>query len=154
MKNLIRFLAVLFAAIALSTMVGQFFEWPTKINLSKEEYKVAQEVYYDASWMYFFEIAAFILTVVLLIIERKKKRTFRLLLVSLILFVISIIIFFIFTLPPDIATTNWSVLPDNWESLRDEWEYSNVWRAVVNLIGFSFLVLAILKNRYYYRLDT
>lgn len=154
MKNFIRFLAVLFAAISLSTLVGQFFEWPAKISLSKDEYKLAQQVYYDVSWIYFSEIAAFVLTLILLIIERKKKRTFVLLLISLILFVIGIAIFFIFTLPPDIATSDWSIFPDNWESLRDEWEYSNVWRALVNLIGFSFLVLAILKNRNYYKFET
>jgi len=151
MKNVIRFSAVLFSAVALSVLLGQLFEWPVKINMSKDEYKVAQVIYYDLTWVYFFEIIAFLLTITLLILERKKKRTFILLLVALISFVISIAIFFIFTLPSEIATTQWSIFPDNWESLRDAWEYSNVWRAIINLTGFSFLVLALLKNRYYYR---
>ena len=151
MKNVIRFSAVLFSAVALSVLLGQLFEWPVKINMSKDEYKVAQVIYYDLTWVYFFEIIAFLLTITLLILERKKKRTFILLLVALIAFVISIAIFFIFTLPSEIATTQWSIFPDNWESLRDAWEYSNVWRAIINLTGFSFLVLALLKNRYYYR---
>ena len=153
MKNIIRFLAVLFAAISLGVLLSQFFEWPVKSGLSKENYLVEQVVFSKLSWVYFVELLAFLLTLVLVILERKKKRTFILLLIALIAFVISIAIFFIFTLPPDLATSRWSVLPENWKSLRDQWEYSNEWRALINLIGFSFLVLAMLKNWYYYRQD-
>ena len=153
MKNTIRFLAVLFAAISLSVLLCQFFEWPVKTNLSKDDYLVEQKLFNSLSWVYFIEFLALLHTLILVLLERKKKRTFILLLIALVAFAISIVIFFIFTLPTDIATSSWSMLPDNWESLRDQWEDSVVWRALINLTGFSFLVLAMLRNRYYYRQD-
>jgi cytochrome bd-type quinol oxidase subunit 2 len=151
MKDLTRYLTALFALIPLSVLLYNLFEMPVKMNLSKERYQDVQGFTTNLSWLIAFEIAAMIMTVILILIEKKKKRTFIHLLIALICFVISIALFFIFILPADLTTSNWSNLPTDWEPLRTQWEYSNAGRAILSLAGFSFIILAFLKNRNYYR---
>ncbi len=151
MKNLTRYLTMLFALIPLSVLLSNLFEMPAKINLSKDNYQLIQGFSSEFVWLILFEIAALVMTVILIVIEKKKKRTLKHLLIALICFVISIALFFIFILPTDLTTNNWSDFPIDWESLRAQWEYSNAIRALLSFAGFSFIVLAFLKNRNYYR---
>jgi uncharacterized membrane protein SpoIIM required for sporulation len=87
----------------------------------------------------------------LIIIEKKKKRPYRNLLVALICFVVSIVLFFIFILPAYINTSGWSIFPPEWDAIRSQWEYTNAARAIISFTAFSFIVLALIKNRNYYR---
>lgn len=151
MKDLTRYLTMLFAIIPLSALLCNLFELPAKMNLSKENYQAIQGVSSGLYWLIVFEIAALIMIAILIMIEKKKKRTFKRLLVALICFVISLALFFIFTLPANITTNSWTVFPTGWETLRLQWEYSNAIRAIISFTGFSFIVLALLKNRNYYR---
>ena len=151
MKNLTRFLTMLFALIPLSVLLSNLFEMPDKINLSKDNYEVIQGYSSELVWLVLFEIGALIMTIVLIVIEKKKKRTYKHLLLALICFAVSITLFFIFILPADITTNNWSDFPTDWQPLRAQWEYSNAIRAILSFAGFSFIVLAFLKNRNYYR---
>jgi hypothetical protein len=146
MKNWLRFIAILFAVITLSALMAHLLELPGKINLSKEDYQTVQGIYRGWAWLGIFEFGAILLTFIWTIAERKRKEIFLLLLVALSCFIVSIIIFFIFTFPANNATVNWTQLPNDWELLRKRWEYSHAARALLNLGGFSCLLIALLKN--------
>lgn len=146
MKDLIRFIALLFTAITLSAVMAHLLEMHVKINLSKEEYQTVQGIYSGWQWLGIFEIGAILLTIIWAIFDRESKNAFPFLLSALICFVLSIIIFFVFTFPANQATLNWTNLPNKWEELRKTWEYSHAIRAVLSLCGLSFLVWALLKN--------
>ena len=45
MKNLIRFIAILFTAITLSALMAHLLEIRIKINLLKEDYQTVQGIY-------------------------------------------------------------------------------------------------------------
>lgn len=150
MKNLARFVTLIFAVITLSALLSRLLELPGKMELTKENYQVVQSIYGDWIVEGFCEGAAIVLTIFLSIIERRKKRTRILLIVAWSLFLISVAVFFIFTVPVDKATENWSVLPADWEVLRSQWEYSYAARALLNLTGFCFLVFAVLKKKNQY----
>ena len=145
MKNLIRFTALLFTAITLSALMAHLLELRVKMLLSKENYQTVQGIYSGWQWLGIFEIGAIILTLIWTIFDY-KLTIFPLLLSALICFILSIITFFSFTFPTNQATLNWTNLPNNWDELRKIWEYSHAIRAVLSLFGFSFLVLALLKN--------
>ena len=145
MKNLIRFTALIFTAITLSALMAHLLELRVKILLSKENYQIVQGIYSGWQWLGIFEIGAIILTLIWTIFDR-KLTIFPFLLSALICFSLSIIIFFVFTFPTNQATLNWTNLLDNWDELRKTWEYSHAIRALLSLFGFSFLVLALLKN--------
>ncbi len=151
MKDITRYLTVFFALIPLSALVCNVIELPARFNLSKDNYLSIQSFTSEFSWLIVFEFAAMFMTIVLIVAEKKKRQPFRLLLMALICFVISIAIFFIFNLPADIATNGWLNLPPDWFPVRDQWEYANAVRAIFSFTGFTFIVLALVKNRHYYR---
>lgn len=146
MKNLLKFLTILFVVITLSALMAHLLELPNKMNLSKDNYQSVQQIYRGWSWLGIFEIGAIVLTLIWAIIERRNKKIFPFLLTALLFFVVSIITFFIFTFPANTATENWTQLSQDWQVLRKNWEYSHASRAILSLIGFSFLMVAILKE--------
>ena len=147
MKNLFRFITILFAVITLCALIAHLLELPGKINLSKENYLVVQSIYQGWSWLGIFEIGAVLFTMTWTIVDNRKKKIFPLLLTALLCFMVSIAIFFIFTYPANKATLNWTQLPDDWQILQKNWEYSHAARAILNLVGFSFLIVTLLKDR-------
>mgnify|MGYP001546022963 CR=1 FL=1 len=114
MKNLLRFITILFAVITLSALMTHLFELPAKIKLSKADYQLVQGIYRGWAWLGIAEIGAILLTFAWTIIERKEKHRYPFLLAALICFIISIAIFFAFTFPANGATSNWTQLPVNW----------------------------------------
>jgi Domain of unknown function (DUF1772) len=147
MKNLLRFITVIFAAITLSALMAHLLELPGKMKLSKENYLATQGIYRGWSWLGIFEIGAILFTLIWVFADSNKRRTVRYLLIALGLFIISIVLFFIFTFPANTATLNWTTLPDNWETLQKNWEYSHAVRAILNFTGFCFLIAALLRER-------
>ena len=148
MKNLFRFLTIIFAVITLGALLAHLFELPGKMILSKEDYRMVQGIYSGWAWLGIFEIGTIILVLIWTISERKNKTTFPYLLTALIILVVSLVIFFLFTFPANRATMNWTQLPPDWEMLRRKWEYSHGIRAVLNLIGFGFLIAGLMKKSY------
>ena len=74
MKNLLRFLAILFSVITLSALMTHLLELRGKINLPKENYQVVQSIYNGWAWLGVFEISAIILVLVWAINMRKAKE--------------------------------------------------------------------------------
>ncbi len=147
MKNALRFTTILFVAITLSALMAHLLEMPNKLPLSKDDYLTVQNIYRGWSLLGIFEIGAIVLTGIWAFMERKKKFVLPYLIVALSTFVISLCIFFIYTFPANQATLNWTELPANWELLRKHWECSHSARALLNLVGFSSLIWAILKQK-------
>ena len=146
MKNLLRFLTILFAVITLGALLAHLFELRGKMVLSKEDYQVVQGIYSGWAWLGIFDIGTIILVLMWTISERKNKTIFPYLLTTSIIFAVSLVIFFLFTFPANEATGNWTQLPQNWETLRNNWEYSHATRAVLNLIGFSLIIVGLIKK--------
>jgi hypothetical protein len=147
MKNLIRFLTVVFAMITLSALLAHLFALSGKINLSREDYQTVQGIYRGWALIGIVETGAILLTFIWMVMDRGKKRAFPFLLTALICFVISYIVFFVFTFPANNATANWTTLLENWQILRHQWEYSHACRAILNFIGFCALILVLVDDR-------
>lgn len=147
MKNLLRFITMIFVVITLSALLAHLLELPNKMNLSKDNYQSVQQIYRGWSWLGILEIGAIVLTLTWTIIERRNKKLFPLLFTALAFFIVSLVTFFIFTFPANKATESWTQLPQDWQMLRKNWEYSHATRAILNLIGFCFLIIALLNER-------
>jgi|APLak6261695196_1056220.scaffolds.fasta_scaffold15414_2 hypothetical protein len=151
MKDLSRFLTIFFSIIPLSVLLCNLIEVSDILDLPEGSFQALQEFTLGLSWLIVFEIAALLMTVVLIFVEKKKQRTFRHLLFAAIFYFVSIVLFFIFILPENISTQGWTVLTADWYYDRLHWEYANVIRAVFSLAGFSLVIVALLKNRNYYK---
>ena len=145
MKHLLQFSTVLLAVIVLAALIAHLLSLPGKINLSKKEYQLVQGIYRGWAWIGMAEIAAILLILVWTITDRNDKHIFPWLLTALLCFTVSLAIFFIYTFPANQATANWTELPQNWQHLRNNWEYSHAVRAALNLLGFSFLIVVLLR---------
>lgn len=151
MKNLLRFLTVMFAVIPLSVLLCNLIEASDILDLPKDSFLAFEHFTIGLSWLIIFEIIAFLLTILLILVEKKKKRSSKHLLVASVFYLISILLFFIFILPVNISTEGWTVLPLEWYDQRLHLEYATAIRAVFSFTGFSLIVLALLQNRNYYR---
>src|SRR5687767_11044018 len=97
--NVMRFISLLFTALALSAAMAHLFELPNKIKLPAEQYIVVQQIYRGWSLLGIVVIIAFLSTLVLLIMVRYHGKAFSLTLTALLCILSTQIIFWIFTYP-------------------------------------------------------
>jgi hypothetical protein len=140
-----RFIALLFTALALAPALAHLLELPNKIGLSKDDYLTVQQIY--RGWALLgFVVAGALLSNLILAISVRKKKAFVLTLTAFLCIVGTQVVFWTFTYPTNAATDNWTMLPANWQQLRSQWEYSHAVSAVLNLIAFITLTLSVLAE--------
>lgn len=121
---------------------------PNKIELSRENYLIVQQVY--RVWnvlMGILWLGELLSLVSLTIISRAEKKTFLWTLMALICFIGANIVFWMFTYPANRQTNNWTMLPENWSERRNQWEYSHAAGAVLQLLSFLSLTISVLIGR-------
>lgn len=139
-----RFLSLLFTAIALGAGLAHLFALPNKIHLPPEEYLTVQQIYRGWALLGIVLGMALISTLVLTLMVRRKPKAFVLTLIALLCIAGSLLVFFIFTYPANQRTENWTVLPDDWQQLRSQWEYSHAANAILYVIALSVLIWSVL----------
>jgi hypothetical protein len=128
-----------FSALVLIPSGAHLAELPNKMDLSRDEYFIAQQIY--RGWAIFgvVIISALVFTLALTIRIRHVRSAFRLSLTAWLCLIAGQVIVWAFTFPANLATENWTVLPSNWVDLRVRWEYSHAIAAVLNLAAFIAL---------------
>ena len=139
------FISLLFSALALGAALAHVLALPHKIYLPKEEYFAIQQIYRGWTLSGIGVVVSLISTLILAVMVITKRSMIFLLLAALLCLAGSQAVFWIYAYPVNKATFNWVTQPDNWEVLRNQWEYSHLAGAVLNLVAFIFLVLAVLK---------
>lgn len=147
MLNTIRFISLLFTALALGIALAHALELPNKINLSREDYLTVQQIYRGWALLGIIEVTALLSTLVLTIKVRHDPEAFRPTLAALLCISVALAVFFIFTYPANQQTDNWIQLPANWLELRRQWEYSHATRAGLLLIALISQILAVLRGK-------
>jgi hypothetical protein len=140
----LRFLSLLFAALALVPAGAHALELPNKIGLPRDDYLTAQQLYRGWAQVGFFVGGAVLSTLALAVAVRRERRAFRLTLLALACLVGTQVVFWTFTFPANRATENWTVLPDDWQQLRAQWEHSHAASAALNLLALAALSLSVL----------
>jgi hypothetical protein len=141
-----RFLALLFAALALAPALAHLLELPNKIGLSRDEYFTVQQIYSGWALLGIVVFGALFSTLALAILVRKRRREFVPALIAFLCIAATQAVFWTFTFPANEQTANWTVLPENWAALRVQWEYSHAASAVLNLIAFIAVILSVLAR--------
>lgn len=140
----VRFLSLLFVALALAPSAAHLLELPHKIALSHDDYLVVQQIYRGWALLGIVVFGALVSTLLLAIVSRRRPRQFALALAAFLCIVATQVVFWIYTYPTNAATHNWTVLPQGWEALRAQWEYSHATGAVLNVAAMILLILAML----------
>lgn len=144
--NIAFFVALLASALVLGPAFAHLFELPNKIGLPRDEYFVVQKAYRGWSqfgWLLLVQVASLATAAYL---ARMAPRTLTLVLLALVSVIAAQVVFWLFTYPANVATVNWTLPPDDWEKLRRQWEYSHAAGAMLQLLAFCLLVLAVLDR--------
>jgi membrane protease YdiL (CAAX protease family) len=142
----VRFLSVLFAALALAPALAHLFELPNKMGLSRDEYLTVQQIYSGWALLGFVVWAALLSSLALTLLVRKRRREFVPALIGFLCIAGTQVVFWTLTFPTNELTANWTVLPDNWAALRLQWEYSHAASAVLNLIALVAIIASVLAR--------
>jgi hypothetical protein len=143
-SDTLRFISLLFTALALAPAMAHLLELPHKIHLSREAYLTVQQIYRGWSLLGIVVIGALLSTFILTLSVRNQRTAFILTLVAFLCMAAAQVVFWIYTYPANQATNNWTVLPANWQALRTQWEYSHATGAGLNLIALIMLILSVL----------
>ncbi len=144
--NTMRFMSLLFTALALAPALAHLLELPNKINLSGEDYLTVQQIYRGWALLGIVVIGALLSTLVLTIMVRSESKIFALTLISFLCILGTQFVFWVFTYPVNQKTNNWTVLPTNWLELRNQWEYSHATSAGLDLIAVITLILSVVAR--------
>lgn len=142
--KLFRFLALLFAALAMAPALAHLLELPNKIGLPRDEYLIVQQIYRGWALLGIVVFGALLSTLILTLLLRRRRRPFGLSLIAFLCIVGAQIMFWTYTYPANQQTQNWTILPENWLALRSQWEYSHAAGAGLNFAAFIALVLSTL----------
>jgi hypothetical protein len=143
-ERTIYFLSLLFAALALGPAMAHLLELPNKINLSRDEYLIVQQIYRGWSLLGIVVFGALLSTLALTITLRHKRKPFLFALVAFLCIVGTQIVFWAYTYTTNQITNNWTVLPEHWAALRRQWEYSHATSALLNLLAMISLSISVL----------
>ena len=146
--NVVRFLSLLFAALALAPAMAHLLELANKIDLPREEYLTVQQIYRGWALLGIVILAALASTLALVILSRRDRKAFAWALTGFLALAETQVVFWTFTFPANQATENWTRLPENWETLRMQWEYSHATSAGLNLIALVAIILAVLPREH------
>jgi hypothetical protein len=144
--NVLRFTAMLFAALALGPALAHLLELPNKIGLPRDEYLAVQQIYRGWALLGIVVVGALLSSLALAVAARRHRPEFVPALVAFLCIAGTQAIFWTFTFPANQATDNWTVLPANWEALRVQWEYSHAASAALNLAAVVALIAALLAR--------
>jgi hypothetical protein len=145
--NALRFVSVLFTAVAMASGFAHLLALPNKIGLSREEYLTVQQIYRGWALLGVPILGALLATTILGLLERRRRKRFYLTLGAALCLAASLALFFVFTYPANLATLNWTTPPHNWQELRSQWEYSQAVGAGLYLLALSLLTLSLLPGR-------
>jgi len=143
----VHFAATTAAAIITAAGWAHLLALPNKIDMSRDDYLVAQQIYRGWALLGLVEFAALALSIYLSWLYRGSGAPFVLAIIAVASIALGLVNFFGFTYPANRATHEWTMLPDNWQVLRTQWEYSHAAGAILNVIALGSLVLAALLAR-------
>ncbi|MDZ8055505.1 MAG: DUF1772 domain-containing protein [Aulosira sp. ZfuVER01] len=148
-----RFVTLILIALSMGMAFCHTLELPAKMQYDGALYVRIQNSLYVAfgppNIGAFIEVAAVVAAFVLTILVRKRRPAFPLTLVGTIFLLLAFpVVFFLFTEPANtvLRQATPQSLPANWLQLRSQWEYSHAARFFLQLIGFSLLLLSVLRE--------
>lgn len=139
--------AILCTAVAFAAGLAHAMSLPHKIDLSRENYLRAQQLYAGWALLGIAIVIALIANAMLAFLLKSGTGAFYATLAAVACIVLGLAVFFVFTFPANRATQNWTVLPDDWQALRTRWEYSHLCAAVLYAGALAAEVLAVLGLR-------
>jgi hypothetical protein len=136
--RVLQLVAVLLTALELVPAGAHLFELAHKIDLSKEQYFVVQQIYRGWAFFGIVLIAAIVANLVVAAVLWRRASPYWPSLCAGLLLAITLAVFFAWTYPANQATGNWTVAPADWQRLRVQWELSHAANAALTFAALCF----------------
>lgn len=144
-SKIVSFISLFLTALALCPYVVNLMSLPNKMEMSREEYFIAQQVYSGWSYSSILIFLSFVSTIVLSIMAKNHDRVLRFSLGATFCIGMSLMVFLVFTFPANQITQNWTLQPHSWQDLRVQWEYSHAFNAVLYMAAEALLIMSVLS---------
>ncbi|OUL22613.1 DUF1772 domain-containing protein [Nostoc sp. T09] len=148
-----RFVTLILVALSMGIAFCHTLELPAKMQYDGALYVRIQNSLYVAfgppNIGALIEVGAILAAIALTILVRKRRPAFPFTLAGTIFLLLAFpVVFFLFTEPANtvIRQATPQSVPANWMQLRSQWEYSHAARFCLQLIGFSLLLLSVLRE--------
>lgn len=136
---------IVMIALYLVPTAAHLFEMGSKMALSPSDYMIVQRIY--AGWQTFGTVIGLALALALAqtYLVRSNRRALILSAVALLSLAGALADFLLFTLPVNVATRYWTVMPEPFETARRQWEYSHAAAAVLTFTALIAPLAAMLS---------
>jgi Domain of unknown function (DUF1772) len=145
-----RFITIILVALTMGMAFCHTLELPAKIQYDRGLYVTLQNSLYLSFGTIgaVIEVGALLAALVLSFLVRKHRTAFIWTVIGAVCLAVALAIWFAWILPVNIEISKWTAasVPENWMRLRDQWEYAHATRFIIQLIGFSTLILSILNE--------
>jgi Domain of unknown function (DUF1772) len=151
-----RFITITLAALSMGMAFCHTLELPAKMNYPASLYLTIQHSLYREFGSFpgiFSEVGAIVCAIALTFLVRKRRPAFNWTIIGVNFLALALVVWFSFVAPMNAEFARWTVdsIPADWTRVRNQWEYSHATRFVLQLVGFSALLISILvetsKNR-------
>ncbi|HXW70585.1 MAG TPA: DUF1772 domain-containing protein [Methylocella sp.] len=138
-------LAIVLTALALIPSAAHLASLPNKIDLSEEDYFLAQSLY-RGWWLFSGVIIAALATNVWLaiLLTAGNRLSSSLAAAAAALIIASLAVFLAEIYPINRETGNWTMIPDDWEAMRAHWEYAHAVEAGIIFVALCCVTAAVL----------
>lgn len=132
-------------ALYLVPTAAHLFEMGSKMALSPSDYMIVQRIY--DGWQTFGTVIGLALALALAqtYLVRSNRRALILSAVALLSLAGALADFLLITLPVNVATRYWTVMPEPFETARRQWEYSHAAAAVLTFTALIASLAAMLS---------
>jgi len=144
--DIVFFIALLATALALGAALAHALELPNKIELSKEDYFIVQQVYRGWNQLGYLLAIELIAMLSVAALSRYEPRVLWPTLAAVVCLLCAQAVFWTYTYPANVATDNWTAIPTRWEDVRARWEYSHAAGAAFQTLAMSALIIAALAR--------
>lgn len=144
-----RFTTLILAALSMGMAFCHALELPAKMQYDAVLWTTINQSLY---WQFgsfpgiFSEMGAILAAIGLTVLVRKRRPTSCWTLTGAALLTLAFVVWFMFVAPMNAEFAQWTVdsIPANWRQVRNQWEYSHAIRFVLQLLGFSALLISVL----------
>lgn len=144
-SKIVSFLSLFFTALALCPYVAHLMAFPDKMEMTREEYFIAQQIYNGWAYSSILITLSLISTILLSVLAKDHDIVLRFALGATFCIGMSLMVFFVFTFPANQITENWTMQSASWQDLRIQWEYSHAFNAVLYMSAEALLIMSVLS---------
>ena len=148
MTKILRFITLMFVALSMAMAFSHLLQMQPRMSFDAELWRNTQTMYqfFGPPVGAVIEIGAVVFCVLLTLVVLRRRPAFQWTLLCALCMIAALGAWWFFVNPVNQAMVNWTAttMPADWQWFRAQWEYTHAVRAVLQILGFSALLISTL----------